>query len=80
MNLSKDMQLKYSQRNLKSAFFSAKREKSKREIDNFSEKQREKGEISRRNFSAFRGENGHHDLGIENVFAAFRGETQTVMT
>ena len=46
----------YSQRNLKSAFFSAKREKSKREIDNFSEKQREKGEISRRNFSAFRGE------------------------
>ena len=37
----------YSQRNLKSAFFSAKREKSKREIDNFSEKQREKGEISR---------------------------------
>ena len=45
-----------SQRNLKSAFFSAKREKSKREIDNFSEKQREKGEISRRNFSAFRGE------------------------
>ena len=46
----------YSQRNLKSAFFSAKREKSKREIDNFSEKQQEKGEISRRNFSAFRGE------------------------
>ena len=46
----------YSQRNLKSAFFSAKRKKSKREIDNFSEKQREKGEISRRNFSAFRGE------------------------
>ena len=46
----------YSQRNLKSAFFSAKREKSKREIDNFSDKQREKGEISRRNFSAFRGE------------------------
>ena len=80
---------KYSQRNLKSAFFSAKREKSKREIDNFSEKQREKGEISPRgeisrrfaaNFSAFRGENGHHDLGIENVFAAFRGETQTIMT
>ena len=70
----------YSQRNLKSAFFSAKREKSKREIDNFSEKQREKEDISRRNFSAFRGENGHHDLGIENVFAAFRGETQTVMT
>ena len=49
-------QLSYSQRNLKSAFFSAKREKSKREIDNFSEKQRDKGEISRRNFSAFRGE------------------------
>ena len=47
---------RYSQRNLKSAFFSAKPEKSKREIDNFSEKQREKGEISRRNFSAFRGE------------------------
>ena len=46
----------YSQRNLKSAFFSAKREKSKREIDIFSENQREKGEISRRNFSAFRGE------------------------
>ena len=36
--------------------------------------------ISRRNFSAFRGENGHHDLGIENVFAAFHGETKTVMT
>ena len=36
--------------------------------------------VSRRNFLAFRGENGHHDLGIENVFAAFRGETQTVMT
>ena len=43
----------YSQRNLQS---SAKREKSKREIDNFSEKQLEKEEISRRNFSAFRGE------------------------
>ena len=36
--------------------------------------------VSRRNFSAFRGENCHHDLVIENVFAAFRGETKTVMT
>ena len=36
--------------------------------------------VSRRNFSAFRGENGHHDLGIEKVFAAKRGETKTVMT
>ena len=76
----KRLPCKNSQRNLKSAFFSAKREKSKRKIDNFSEKQGEKGEISRQNFSAFRGENGHPDLGIENVFAAFRGETQTVMT
>ena len=39
----------YSQRNLKSAFFSAKREKSKREIDNFSEKKEKfRGEISLR--------------------------------
>ena len=52
--------LAYSQCNLKSAVFSAKREKSKREIDNFSGKQREKGEISRRNFSAFRGEISRH--------------------
>ena len=44
---------------------------------NFAEKFRG---VSRRNFSAFRGENGHHDLGIKNVFAAFRGKTKTVMT
>ena len=44
----------YSQRKEKSAFFSAKREKSKHEIDNFSEKQQEKEEILRQNFSAFR--------------------------
>ena len=33
-------------------------------------------EISR----CFAAKNGHHDLDCENVFAAFRGETKTVMT
>ena len=55
----------YSQRKEKSA--NSKLTISRR---NSEKKKKFPGEISRR----------HHDLGIENVFTAFRGETKTVMT
>ena len=40
-----------------------------------SEKKKKFLGVSRRNSSAFRGENGHNDLGIKNLIPAFRGET-----
>ena len=70
----------YSQRKLKSALFSAKREKMIISRRNSKKKEKFCSEVSRQNFSVFHGKNGHHDFGIEKVFASFRDETKTVIT
>ena len=40
---------------------------------------KKKEKNSRRNFAAFLRENGHRDFGIDDLIAAFLGETDTVM-